>query len=127
MTASKNQPIVCTLQAGTYQERLAWIANLSRDALLAHERRELVLELRYAARAADRVHDMVRKEQECCAFLQFDLEHTAEEVRLTITAPERARDVADAVFEPFLPAASRSGLATSSERCCSPAPENSCC
>jgi hypothetical protein len=40
---------------------------------------------------------MVGKEQECCGFLGFELAETDDDVRLTITAPERARDVADAL------------------------------
>ena len=46
---------------------------------------------------------MVGKEQVCCAFLNFELTETGEEVRLTITVPERAREVADALFEQFVP------------------------
>ena len=46
---------------------------------------------------------MVGKEQVCCAFLNFELIETGEEVRLTITVPERAREVADALFEQFVP------------------------
>jgi hypothetical protein len=59
-----------------YRARLAWIGELTRDALLGSERRGLVLELRYALEAADRVREMVRMEQACCAFLTFDLQET---------------------------------------------------
>jgi GNAT superfamily N-acetyltransferase len=38
-------PIACTLQAGDYQERLAWIADLARDGLLDASREDLRLEL----------------------------------------------------------------------------------
>jgi hypothetical protein len=68
------------------------------------ERDGLVLRLRYAARARDLVREMVRREQECCAFLRFDLEEDALAVRLTITAPEEARDTADMLFATFVPA-----------------------
>jgi hypothetical protein len=50
------------------------------------------------------VREMVAKEQSCCAFLAFELSETDTNVRLTITAPERARDAADALFEQFVPA-----------------------
>jgi hypothetical protein len=102
-TATTNQPIACTLQGGTYADRLAWIAQLARDGLCRHERRDLILELRYAPAVIARVPEMVRREQECCAFLTFDVEERGDEVRVTIAAPERARDPADLVFEPFLP------------------------
>ena len=97
-------PIACTLQPGDYKERLAWLAELAREGLLDVSRKDLRLELKYAPRVADRIREMVRKEQQCCAFLDFDLSDIDEGVRLTITAPERAREVADALFEQFLPA-----------------------
>ena len=89
---------------GDYRERLAWIAGLARDGLLGVSRDDLRLELRYAREAPDRVREMVCKEQTCCAFLDFELAESDTDVQLTITAPERARDVADAMFEQFVPA-----------------------
>jgi len=56
-------PIACTLQPGTYQERLAWIADLARDGLREVSRDDLRLELSYARSVADRVREMVGKEQ----------------------------------------------------------------
>jgi len=105
MNKREEAPIACTLQPGNYRERLAWIAELARDGLLGAAREDLRVELRYAPSVADRVREMVGKEQECCAFLTFELTETDENVRLTITAPEGARDVADALFEQFVPAA----------------------
>ncbi len=102
MNAPDDRPIACTLQGGWYQERLAWIADLARDGLRSHTRQDLTLELRYAPEVAIRVQEMVRKEQECCAFLLFDLAETNDDVRLTITAPERARDVATELFDAFI-------------------------
>jgi hypothetical protein len=96
-------PIACTLQGGSYQERLAWIAELARDGLRGVNREDLRLELSYAPGVAGRVREMVDKEQKCCGFLDFELIETGADVRLTITAPERAREVADALFEQFVP------------------------
>ena len=104
MEIGSGAPIACTLQPGDYRERLAWIAGLARDGLLGVSRDDLRLELRYAREVADRVREMVRKEQTCCAFLDFELAESDTGVQLTITAPERARDVADAMFEQFVPA-----------------------
>jgi len=95
-------PIACTLGSGDYKERLAWIADLARDGLLGSRRDDLRLELRYARNVADRIREMVEKEQVCCAFLDFELSESDEGVHLTITAPERARNVADALFEQFV-------------------------
>ena len=96
-------PIACTLQGTSSQERLAWIEELARDGLRAVTRDDLRLELSYTADVAGRVREMVGKEQVCCAFLNFELTETGEEVRLTIKVPERAREVADALFEQFVP------------------------
>jgi hypothetical protein len=102
MTTPNTPPIACTLAPGEYQARLAWIAELARDALLSFERRDHVLELRYALEAADRVREMVRKERECCGFLAFELEETPREIRLTIRAPEEARGALGMLFGEFL-------------------------
>jgi hypothetical protein len=115
MDSGSAPPIACTLQPGDYRARLEWIAELARDGLLGVSRHDLRLELRYAPGVADRVREMVDKERSCCAFLDFGLAETDAGVRLTITAPERARDVADALFEQFVPArASATGERASS-------------
>ena len=44
---------------------------------------------------------MVANEQRCCAFLSFDVREQPDFVHVTITAPERARDAADELFEQF--------------------------
>ena len=81
---------------------MAWIGELTRDALRSYERRDLMLDLRYAPEAADRVREMARKEQECCAFLIFAVHEDVDEIRVTITAPEEARKAADELFEQFV-------------------------
>ncbi len=102
MRSSDTQPIACNLTAANLKDRMAWIGELTRDALRSHERRDLVLNLRYAPDAADRVREMVRKEQECCAFLTFETHQDLDEIRLTITEPEAARKAADELFEQFV-------------------------
>lgn len=94
-------PIACTLGSGDFQSRLAWIAELNRDALRFQTRGGLRLELSYAPEAIDRVREMVARERECCSFLIFDLRTEGESLRLVIEAPEGARDALDTVFQPF--------------------------
>jgi hypothetical protein len=112
-TASEAAPIACMLDRGDFRERLAWIADLNREALLGERRDDLRLELTYMAQSLVRVRELVRRERQCCAFLDFELRAEADRVRLVVTAPEAARAAADLVFEPFLsrgaamPAASR--------------------
>ena len=102
MTIVEAPLIACTLAPGKFKDRLAWIAALNKDALRKYERRGLVLELNYAPEARERVHEMVRNEQACCAFLAFELHEAGNEIRLTVTAPERAREAADTLFEQFV-------------------------
>jgi len=94
--------IACTLDAGAYAERVAWIAALNRDALRAGRQYGLTLELTYDPSAADRVRALVRREKACCAFLSFDVAASAQDVVLRVVAPPETRDATDALFAPFL-------------------------
>ena len=109
MPRSEAKPIACTLTTNDFDSRLAWIAELTRDALREHRRDDLVLQLTYAPEAACRVREMVRREQQCCAFLGFELNEDENGLRLVITAPEAVRDALDAVFDPFLTGSNSSG------------------
>jgi hypothetical protein len=60
---SPAQPIACTLAAGAYQERLAWIDELNQSALRGVHREGARLILAYDLRAAVRVREMIRREQ----------------------------------------------------------------
>jgi hypothetical protein len=95
-------PIACTLSPGDLQERLALIRALTAEALVGHDRNGLVLTLRYAPDAVERVRAMVASEQRCCTFLRFEVEEQPDAVHVTITAPENARDAADDLFEQFV-------------------------
>ena len=99
MTIVEASPIACTLRLGEFKDRLAWIAALNKDALRKYQRRDLVLELSYALEARERVREMVRNEQACCAFLAFELHETGNEIRLTVTAPETTRTFAELIRE----------------------------
>ena len=97
----KSLPIACTLTPGDLRERLALIRRLTTEALLGHDRHGLVLALRYAPAALERVRAMVASEQHCCAFLNLDLREQPDVVHVRITAPENARDAAGELFEQF--------------------------
>ena len=101
---SETAPVACTLGAGDFKARIASIADLNRRALRGQRRDDLRLELTYAADARAEVLAMVRGEQDCCAFLDFEVHDEPGAVRVVIRAPERAREAVDTVFEPFLSA-----------------------
>jgi hypothetical protein len=102
MTKNNEEPVACTLGGSDYQDRLAWIAQLNRDGLRSHRRSAMTLELHYAPVVRDRVHQLVRQEAECCAFLGFAVAETIDRVSMTITVPERAGEIADDLFAPFV-------------------------
>ena len=126
MTIVEATPIACTLAPGAFKDRTAWIAALNKDALRNYQRRDLVLELSYALEARERVHEMVRNERSCCAFLAFELREAGNEIRLTVTAPETAREATDTLFEQFVanaPALSSCACAISASVVKTPAKE----
>jgi len=102
MTSPVASPIACSLAAGDLKRRLAWIADLNRDALRGFQRRGLVLELWFAPEAAGRVREMAERERACCGFLAFELTDEPEAIRLTIKVPEHARAAADMLFQHFV-------------------------
>jgi len=95
-------PIACTLDAGAFKTRLAWITDVNAKALTKSRRGDLALILEYRREALEDVRELVRGEQACCAFLHFSLDERADKVVLKITAPEAARDAADTLFEQFV-------------------------
>jgi hypothetical protein len=110
LAKSSETPFACTLSFDDYKERLAQIAELTRDSLRSYEKNGLVLRLRYHAVAADRVKEMVRRERACCAFLTFALVEEGGEITVTISAPEEARAASEILFEQFVtPAANSTG------------------
>ena len=102
IATSSETPVACTLSAGAYKDRLAQIAALARDALRSYESNALTLTLRYDAAVAERVRQMVRREQECCAFLRFVVREEAEEIVVTVSGTEEARIAAETMFEQFV-------------------------
>jgi hypothetical protein len=94
-------PIACTFDAGSFKARLAWIAALNARALTTSRRGDLALTLEYRREALVDVRELVRGEQACCAFLDFSLDERGDNLVLTITAPEAARDAADMLFGQF--------------------------
>jgi len=111
-------PIACTLSAGDFVKRLAGIAKLNAAALMGRRRRDLTLELSYQVDAAEEVLRMVRGEQECCAFLAFEIRQDPDAVRVSIAAPEAARGAAAMMFEAFQAKTPPSAEGTCGSGCC---------
>lgn len=101
--SKKNTPIACTLDAGNSKFRTAQIEDLASRHLRSVSRKPLSVELTYATEASSELRDIVRKETQCCPFLNFDLAESPDGIRLKITAPGAARDAADTLFAHFAP------------------------
>lgn len=77
----------CSLEAGDFKQRVAWIAALNDQFLLAHHRQGGSLILRYALNAEREIRELVAREGACCAFLQFDIGTSGQVLELTVGVP----------------------------------------
>jgi hypothetical protein len=101
--AEETPPITCTLSASGYQERVQVIRTLASQSLISARRAPLMLHLIYEADALGEVRDLVRAEQTCCAFLEFNIAEKEDGVHVTIKAPTDAAPAADVLFGHFAP------------------------
>lgn len=101
MTDSASAGPACSLEARAFQERLAWIGVLNQKFLRHSQRQGNTLTLTYDAAARSQVEDMVSRERDCCAFLEFEVADANEKVELSITVPAHAADNADVLLAPF--------------------------
>lgn len=103
MTNTETAPIACTLLPDAFKDRARWIRDLTSQSLRSQRRDGLSLHLTYEPAAAERVRELVRREQACCTFLRFDLRESADGVHLTVTAPPKACEDADVLFAHLVP------------------------
>jgi len=89
------------------------ISELAHQHLLAQRREGSALHLLYASAAAPELKEIVSLEQECCAFLKFELAERAKVIELTITAPTESGEFAGVLFEHF----SASAVSAAAPRC----------
>ena len=95
-------PLACSLSATDYTNRLAWITALNTASLRSNRRVGGRLTLVYAADAVVPVRELVRREQECCAFLRFTVTTSEDAVSLDVRVPDTAVDAAGDLLAPFL-------------------------
>jgi hypothetical protein len=86
---SEPLPIACTLGSADREARGAELRALGRDGLVdvAQDASRAVLRFRPDPRIRERVDAIVVAESECCAFLDFRVEHGDVATVLTISAP----------------------------------------
>lgn len=88
-------PIACTLDAAQMKVRGEDIRALGRDGLLAVERGERTVTLRFRSEPGirGRVESIVAAESKCCSFLGFTLSCEGRATTVTIVAPKGGEPV----------------------------------
>jgi hypothetical protein len=83
-------PIACTLDAAEHAKREGDLRSLGRDGLVAVERgeREVLLRFRPDPSLRARVEQIAAAESSCCAFLSFEVVDEPGVTALKVTAPE---------------------------------------
>lgn len=103
----------CSLDARAFEDRVRWIAELNSQHLRRRTRHGATVVLAYAVAARAQIDELIHRERECCAFLEFAVRDAADEVELHITVPPHAIDQADSLLQPFHGTAS-----TAATGCC---------
>ena len=93
------EPVVCTLSAGAYAERLDLIRRVGADALLRIDWHADRVELRFrpGERIAGELREIRDAESSCCAFLRLELadEHDVMVLSIASTNPDGALMIAE--------------------------------
>ena len=94
-------PIACSLSADEMARRGEEMRALARDALMDKSRAPgfVKLEFRSGGGTDAAVHELVRRERECCPFLDIAVERAGERIVVSIRGPGEAQPVLDAIYE----------------------------
>lgn len=66
-------PLACTLSIADFKARAKWFNVLTSEALLSHEIHGSSARLHYKLDVFADIKKLIRNEQVCCAFLQFEV------------------------------------------------------
>ena len=98
MNGMDELPIACALTPDAMTDRVEWLRRLGASSMRGGRRVDGTLELRFDAAAEGEVREWVRAEQQCCAFLSFELDHDGRDLRLGVKAPAGAEPVLDGLL-----------------------------
>jgi hypothetical protein len=95
--------VVCSLEAGDLEERLAKIGAIGAEALLSRsaENGRHLLRFRADPEIRRQLEEIVAAEAQCCAFLDLSLQEEDGRLVLSIAAPEPGQPTADALATAF--------------------------
>ncbi len=103
----------CSLEARAFEDRVRWISELNSQRLLRSSRHGATLVLAYDPAAREQIEELIRRENECCAFLEFSVREAVDEVELHITVPPHGAGQTDSLLQPF-----QGTVPTSATTCC---------
>ena len=97
MTSKSPLALACSLSPGAYADRLREFRRLFAAALRESRREPACLHLVLDASITQEevVHDLLRREQECCPFFTFVVEATEGALRVQAAVPEGAGECLD--------------------------------
>jgi hypothetical protein len=96
----------CSLEPEEKDERGREIRRIATAGLLARSRDAQTVRLTYRRSDSTEkaLRDLIRRERECCPFLDFELRSSPDELTLEISAPPGGAAVLDAIYERSAPA-----------------------
>lgn len=94
----------CTLDASSFDRRVAAIRDLARRALVRSHRDGLRLHLNYKLAAFAEIEELVARETQCCSFVAFDLhlENGTVALTLSVLPSVSAQAAAGDLFDHFI-------------------------
>ena len=94
--ARKPMPIACSLSDADLRLRGAELRGIFESAAVERLPDGVRLRLEDAEGRAGQVHELVRKERECCPSLRFEVTESAGQITVDVTAPEQGEELLEA-------------------------------
>jgi hypothetical protein len=102
---NESPTLACSLSPDEQAERGRELHELARRALAARDREQSAVMLTY--RAAPEVEgalrDLIRREAECCPFLDFEMVPGERELSLRVSGPAGAEEMLNLIYESSTP------------------------
>ncbi|MET0306679.1 MAG: hypothetical protein ABW196_10715 [Solirubrobacterales bacterium] len=100
---AQDLPIVCSLNVGDMEQRLAAIGEIGRKSLIDHQKTDgkHLLRFRPDPETREDLAAIVEAEKQCCAFLDLTLVEGCRDLTLAIGAPEAGQATAEGLAMAF--------------------------
>lgn len=96
-------PVACSLDAGQLKKRLAAIDEVGARSLTSRtvEGNRHLLRFRRSRKTRRQLEAIVAAEADCCSFLELWLREDGENLVLSISAPDHAKQIGDQLAQSF--------------------------